>query len=784
MGGTNADKAAAAAGALEALVERDHIKTAAGGMARAVPALTQLQRYLVLGTAGGSFYSPEEELDGEVAGRLLEALLLGDDGLDGPRAVAEIVAISQAGRAAKPGPAIKALTYCAKLGDAETRAAAYAAMPKICRTPTHLFEFVALSEELAGATSGWGRAMRRAVGAWYTGKHPKALAQAVTKYRQRDGWSHCDVLRLCHASPAGDAARQLLFRYVTKGLAAAKADLGAGADGVCAEVLTYLEAVETCRASASAEDAAGLIRSHGLVREHVPSGLLGDAAVWHELLLAGRGMPLTALIRNLGKISSVGLFEQGAAKAAAVAMLSDGEALAQARVHPFSALLAQATYSRGKGVLGSLEWPVVPEIVAALDTAFLESFKGVAPTGKRIVQAVDVSGSMAWSPVVGSKVLNAREGAAALAWLTSVTELHCHTLGFGNEVCAVDLEGAASLADATGRVSALPNGPLDVVLVLDCTGSMGAWIEEAKAKLLAITAKLREWFSHDGELRVGFVGYRDINDTGQQVVCALTEDFAKVQAVIEVQDASGGGDTPEDVAGAFAECLKLSWREGAAKLMVHIADAPCHGTRFHGKSQLGDSYPRGDPGGKDPEKQVERLAAKGVDYVFFDTGGPSYGYGGVAAGGKQDTICGPMCDILKAAYDATPGRRTLPMAVEHLGGAADRLEASVLQCAERSAYGGGTDCAAPILWALEHRLACDAFVVYTDSETSPGPVTVGEAIRRYRDEMALPEARVVVVALSASRFTVAEPDDPRMLDMAGFDAASPQILAAFLEGAI
>ena len=77
MGGTNADKAAAAAGALEALVERDHVKTAAGGMARAVPALTQLQRYLVLGTAGGSFYSPEEELDGEVAGRLLEALLLG-----------------------------------------------------------------------------------------------------------------------------------------------------------------------------------------------------------------------------------------------------------------------------------------------------------------------------------------------------------------------------------------------------------------------------------------------------------------------------------------------------------------------------------------------------------------------------------------------------------------------------------------------------------------------------------------------------------------------------------
>ena len=45
----------------------------------------------------------------------------------------------------------------------------------------------------------------------------------------------------------------------------------------------------------------------------------------------------------------------------------------------------------------------------------------------------------------------------------------------------------------------------------------------------------------------------------------------------------------------------------------------------------------------------------------------------------------------------------------------------------------------------------------------------------------LPGCRVALVALAANRFTVADPADARMMDLAGFDA---QILAAFLEGSL
>jgi hypothetical protein len=62
--------------------------------------------------------------------------------------------------------------------------------------------------------------------------------------------------------------------------------------------------------------------------------------------------------------------------------------------------------------------------------------------------------------------------------------------------------------------------------------------------------------------------------------------------------ASGGGDAPEDIAGAFDKIAEMEWKS-RTKLIIHIADAPCHGSQYHG---LGDSYPAGDPHGLVPEK--------------------------------------------------------------------------------------------------------------------------------------------------------------------------------------
>ena len=92
---------------------------------------------------------------------------------------------------------------------------------------------------------------------------------------------------------------------------------------------------------------------------------------------------------------------------------------------------------------------------------------------------------------------------------------------------------------------------------------------------------------------------------------------------------------------------------------------------------------------------------------------------------------------------------------------------------------GGTDCALPMVEALKNRWAVDAFVIYTDSETWVGNIHPVQALRDYRERMGI-AAKLVVVAMASNGFSIADPDDAGMLDVVGFDAATPQLLGDFI----
>jgi 60 kDa SS-A/Ro ribonucleoprotein len=94
---------------------------------------------------------------------------------------------------------------------------------------------------------------------------------------------------------------------------------------------------------------------------------------------------------------------------------------------------------------------------------------------------------------------------------------------------------------------------------------------------------------------------------------------------------------------------------------------------------------------------------------------------------------------------------------------------------------GGTDCSLPMRWALERMLPVDVFVVYTDNETWYGPIHPAQALRRYREQMGIP-ARLVVVGMVSNGFSVADPEDAGMLDVVGFDTATPAVMADFVRG--
>lgn len=384
------------------------VPNSAGGHAFPVDDWTRLERFLILGSEGGSYYIGERSLTRENAGALQRCIAA-----DGLRTVETIVAISVAGRAPKNEVALFALALAMKTGDERTRRAASDALHKVARTGTDLFHLA----DFVQAFGGWGRATKRAFGDWYARKPIDKLALQAVKYRQRDGWTHRDLLRLGHPVAAiDDSERRALFDWIC------------GREQKADVVPSIVRAYQLANAEGmSAVAIAAMVRTYALPREAVPTTALNSVEVWDALLA---DMPLTAMIRSLAKMTAIGLLKPlGEATAHVCRNLRDEAALKRARVHPLALLLAQRIYASGRGELGSLTWTPVEGIVDALDAGFYGSFQAVEPTGKRIMLALDVSHSMA-AHRIAKTPLTPREGSSAMALVTAATEERHHIVGF------------------------------------------------------------------------------------------------------------------------------------------------------------------------------------------------------------------------------------------------------------------------------------------------------------------------------------------------------------------
>ena len=423
------------------------VPNSAGGFAFPVDDWTRLDRFLVLGSEGGSYYARERALTRANAEAVRRAIVA-----DGARVVARAVEISEEGRAPRNDPAIFVLALAAAAEDPATRRLALAAIPRICRTGTHLFRFAELVEGLRG----WGRGLRRAIGGVYLETPAERLALQLVKYRQRGGWSHRDLLRLAHPRTA-DPARAALLEWACR-----------GTDSPL--LPRFVQAASALSRTEDPAAAAALIRAHDLPREAVPTALLRSPEVWTALL---ERMPPGALVRSLARLSAIGLLAPlSMAEEQVVAMLGDRERLARARLHPLALLLAQRTYAAGKGERGKLTWTPSQRVVDALDGAFQAAFRSVEPTGKRLLLALDVSASMAVGHVAGSS-LTPRDASAAMALVTAATERRHHILGFtakggwsgqGTALAPLAISPGMRLADAVRVVSNLPFGGTDCAL--------------------------------------------------------------------------------------------------------------------------------------------------------------------------------------------------------------------------------------------------------------------------------------------------------------------------------
>jgi hypothetical protein len=157
---------------------------------------------------------------------------------------------------------------------------------------------------------------------------------------------------------------------------------------------------------------------------------------------------------------------------------------------------------------------------------------------------------------------------------------------------------------------------LDLVIVMDCTGSVDPWIEAAKTSLLSIIDNVKATH-HRATVRVAFVAYRDFCDNHHRLeVHGLTEDVGSVRAFISGLTAFGGGDGPEDIPGGLDAALKMEFT-AAAKRLILVADAPYHGGEFHDKWDDPDSLVEA-AAGPDIREQMRMLARRGIDFTFIE----------------------------------------------------------------------------------------------------------------------------------------------------------------------
>ena len=207
----------------------------------------------------------------------------------------------------------------------DVSAYALSKLPDVARIPTHLFSFAQYVQSLRG----WGRALRSGVADWYLSKPADKLAYQFAKYQSRNGWSNADLLRLSHANPELQPDHKILLNWAVKGWESV------GDLRMIRRLLPVwaFEKAKRLNTQTGVKELVKLIAEYDLPRECIPTEFLAHVEVWDALL---QKMPMTAMIRNLGKMTSIGLVSPNSDAARMVGRrLEDAEPAPQGTDSPY-----------------------------------------------------------------------------------------------------------------------------------------------------------------------------------------------------------------------------------------------------------------------------------------------------------------------------------------------------------------------------------------------------------------------------------------------------------------
>ena len=156
---------------------------------------------------------------------------------------------------------------------------------------------------------------------------------------------------------------------------------------------------------------------------------------------------------------------------------------------------------------------------------------------------------------------------------------------------------------------------LDLVFIMDITGSMEKFVDFTKEKINSIINKIKE--ETTVIVRLGFVGYRDYLDNKNMEYYKFPElstDVEFFRTSLASVKVGGGGDC-EDMVGGLVNALEYDWKSNT-KFAFLIADAPCHGIQFHEVANF-DTHDEGDSKYK-IDDVVKQYATKNINLLCLN----------------------------------------------------------------------------------------------------------------------------------------------------------------------
>jgi 60 kDa SS-A/Ro ribonucleoprotein len=421
-----------------------------GGFVFEVSDKSRLERFLILGVDGGTYYVTENDLTKQNVNWLI-SLIKSDPVL----VLNTTLDVSKSGRSYRNSAAIFVFALMLNYAPNDVKSMVASSAHEVARTATMVYELAQYIENL----SGWGRSKRTAISNWFTSKTPDQLAFQAVKYRQRNGWTLRDLMRLSHPVGVDQNVGNFILGHAPR---------------MVDKVPSVIDGFITIQASQNVGHVLKALEQYpNLPWETIPTQFLKDPDVWKTLFYNGQ-LNGQALLRNVTRMARIGAFSDIKFAGDYAKLMVNEEMIRKTRLHPMQYLLAERTYTMGQAsrseAYGSAtrnkDWSTNPKIISALNDGFHLAFSNVEKSDKRFRIGVDVSGSMGWGFCAGADLTPA-EAAAAMALVTTRVEDYVEVLGFANTLRDLGISGNENLDSALRKTRNMTFGYTNPSLLIN-----------------------------------------------------------------------------------------------------------------------------------------------------------------------------------------------------------------------------------------------------------------------------------------------------------------------------